>query len=174
MFLKYNPVLVHRLSRSFPDLQVGKVALLEVVLLADALGYSVVATALALASLEAAIEFGASAIVPPLYRLAFGTWALSARGLMHFAVGAYTVSAGVACVFYPVLGLVTQRAGVQTEATLLVFAVCHAFQYPFLNQLGDQVREPDPRKKRQRMIGQWGHVNRDFAITISEACGSLR
>ena len=125
---------------SFHSLQVGKVALLEVVLLADALGYSVVATALALASLEAAIEFGASAIVPLLYRWAFGTWALSARGLMQFAVGAYTVSAGVACVVYPLLGIVTQGAGVQTEASLLVFALCHAFQYPFLNQLGDQVR----------------------------------
>ena len=96
---------------------VGKIALVEVLRLAHALGFSVVFATLALAAAEAIIEFGASAAVPLLYRKTIDTkrrenddddheeGALSARGLTLFAVGAYHVSAAFALLAYPAIGL---------------------------------------------------------------------
>ena len=54
-------------------------ALLEVLLLGEELGYSVVLTSLVLASAEAAIEFASSALVPRLYLHIHRTDALSVR-----------------------------------------------------------------------------------------------
>jgi len=102
------------------------------------------------------VEFVASAAVPFLYRLKFGTWALSARGLVQFAVSAYLTSATFAMVIYPIMGVLTQGMGntgeaddadeggqssIRSPAMLLVFATCQIIQYPLLNQLGDQAVE---------------------------------
>ena len=96
--------------------------------------------------------------MPFLYRLKFGTWALSARGLVQFAVSAYLTSATFAVVIYPLMGVLTQGLGnsgggdddekiegggsvTRSPVMLLVFATCQIIQYPFLNQLGDQAVE---------------------------------
>mmetsp|Transcript_15785 Transcript_15785/g.20477 ORF Transcript_15785/g.20477 Transcript_15785/m.20477 type:complete len:1015 (-) Transcript_15785:342-3386(-) len=120
---------------------VGKMALLEVLLLADELGYSIVYVSLILASSEAAIEFFSSSIVPSLYTWMHNTDAVSSRGLVEFSVNAYFYSAGIAILAYPILGVLTQVMGIRTPTMFLTFACIQSFQYPLINQLGDQAVE---------------------------------
>jgi hypothetical protein len=117
---------------------VGKMALLEVLLLAEELGYSIVYISLILASTEATIEFFASSIVPSLYTFMHNTDAISSRGLVEFAVNAYYYSALCGVLAYPILGMLTQGYGIKTPSMFLGFAIVQSFQYPLLNQLGDQ------------------------------------
>jgi len=114
---------------------------LEVLLLAEELGYSVVATALALSAAEAVVEFISSSLVPLLYRLMHGTAALTSRGLVAFTLEAYFWSSIFGLLCYPFFIVVSGVMGVKTPLMFLCFALVQLVQYPLLNQLGDQAVE---------------------------------
>uniref|UniRef100_A0A7S2RLV3 Transmembrane protein n=1 Tax=Rhizochromulina marina TaxID=1034831 RepID=A0A7S2RLV3_9STRA len=125
----------------FIALGVGRMALAETVLLAHRIGYSIVFTTVVLTSIETAIEFVSSAAVPRIYAWVFDDSHISSRNLTHLAVKAYLLSAVLAVCFYPIMGVVTQLAGIRNSTSFFVLAVMQAMQYPLINQIGDQALE---------------------------------
>lgn len=122
-------------------LGVGKIALFEVILTADSMGKSVVFVSLVLTSAETMVEFMSSAAVPRVYSWIMGTRVLTSRRLLHFAIMAYTASATMACIFYPLMGAVIGIADIKNNATLTLLALMQIVQYPVINQFGDQAIE---------------------------------
>lgn len=56
-------------------------------------------------------------------------------------MNAYYYSALCAIIAYPILGILTQGYGIRTPSMFLAFVIVQSFQYPLINQLGDQAVE---------------------------------
>jgi len=121
-------------------LVVGKIAFFEVIWIAEDLGYSVVYTTLVFAAGEAATQLVAGASVPRLYTLIHRDSRLHLNGLTQISIVAYVISAAIACVAYPILGVCRIVYG-GTPALFYTLAAVQVVQYSFVVGAADQAFE---------------------------------
>jgi len=145
---------------------VGKAMQFEALQLAEDIDISYVRIALLLTTVEVAVEFLASSLSPVFYKLLQNAEVFTAKNLSEAALKAYGVSCVTAIIVYPILGSLIYFVFGKSVATLAALIIIHAFQYPFLNQVGDSLREMSQV--------HWLHTAQGLDLVVPGASWGLR
>ena len=120
---------------------VGRAMQFESLYIAERIGLSYVSISVILTTVEVMVEFLASACSPLIYQKLQGSSTFTSRNLAEATLKAYWFSCLIAVVIYPAFGVLMWIV-FEPSLTFLVALVCiQSFQYAFLNQVGDALRE---------------------------------